>query len=211
LVAGSYNWTTTGPEPGLIVQIMVHPQDSNRMLVVAGFYGQMLFRTSDRGMTWVQEESLLYSGRLVQDPANANGLYTIGLSSTFYGVVKSLDGGATWSPAGAGIPTSLSVSTIAVAPSAPGTLYAAVAGSPGQVFRSLDGAASWERVSNAFPAAWSEISWSIPPRLNRLRGGVSLLKSIDGARRGARTFRAGRVADLHRSGSDDHLRHHGRC
>jgi hypothetical protein len=49
LVAGSYNWTTTGPEPGLIVQIVVHPRDSNRMLVIAGFYGQMLFELRTAG------------------------------------------------------------------------------------------------------------------------------------------------------------------
>src|SRR4029453_13538755 len=136
--AGHYRWTTAGPEPGLISQIVVNPQNSDRLAAVAGYYSQLVFWTSDRGATWTQDDNLLFALRLVQDPSRANVLYTIGATLSFTGVLKTTDGGASWFPAHSGLPASLGSAALALAPSSPDTLYAVLAGSPGQVFRSLD-------------------------------------------------------------------------
>lgn len=153
--AGHYNWTTAGPEPGLVEQVVVNPADSDRMLAVVGYYSQLLFETTDRGTTWVQVEGVNYVSRLSQDPSNAGVLYTIGASPAFFGVIKSHDAGRTWSPSSTGLPITTSFpAAVALSPSNPQTLYVLVAGSPGQVYRSVDGAATWAPVSAAFPANW---------------------------------------------------------
>ncbi|MGH9316561.1 MAG: WD40/YVTN/BNR-like repeat-containing protein [Thermoanaerobaculia bacterium] len=152
--AGHYRWTTAGPEPGFVFQIIVNPQDSDRMLAIAGFYGSMLFRTADRGLTWTQDEGLIYAQRIVQDPSRADVLYTLGATGAVSGVLKTSNGGAMWVPAYSGLPASPPVSALALAPSSPDTLYAVIAGSPGQVFRSLDGAVSWTLASSVFPSSY---------------------------------------------------------
>src|SRR5207302_2528045 len=73
------------------------------------------------------------------------------------GLFKSTDGGATWKPLTAGLPPNLVQANIAIAPSAPLRLYAAVAtDEPGDyssaaglgVFRSDDGGGSWVRITS---------------------------------------------------------------
>jgi photosystem II stability/assembly factor-like uncharacterized protein len=79
------------------------------------------------------------------DPANPNVIYA-GTQSA--GILKSVDGGATFSPANTGL-TSLRMSrsgAVAIDPSNASTLYAGTEG--GGVFKSLDAGATWMAVNS---------------------------------------------------------------
>ncbi len=143
LRAGHYRWTTSGPEPGLVSQIVVSPRNPDRIAAVAGYYGQFVFWSSNRGLSWVQDENLLFALRLAQDPLRAEVLYAIGTTEEATGVLKTVNGGATWAPANAGLPDGAFWSAIGLAPSSPDTLYLVSNASPAQVYRSVDGAATW--------------------------------------------------------------------
>ncbi len=110
-----------------------------------------LFRSLDGG---AHLERLDLPGDLAA--ASPEGLLvTGGAPETVYvatlgaGVYRSADGGATWLPANEGLPVGdlgVEVLALAVAPSDPETLYAAVPaapGSPAAVFRTRDGGDHW--------------------------------------------------------------------
>lgn len=181
--AGHYSWTTAGPEPGYVYQIVVHSEDSNRLLVSAGFNGPMVFQSSNRGLSWSQQPAVLFNGRLIPHPTNGNVLYTIGFSGTATGVLKSVDGGASWNAAGSGLPTSPTISAMALSPSDPEMLYAIFGGAPGLVYRTTDGAATWNPVSSAFPSYYVN-DFKVDPQNSAVLYATSYLldviKSVDG-------------------------------
>ena len=57
------------------------------------------------------------------------------------GVLKSIDGGETWTPANSGLPTASPVPAVAIDPQTPTTLYAGTEGTG--VFKSTDGGSTW--------------------------------------------------------------------
>jgi photosystem II stability/assembly factor-like uncharacterized protein len=148
--AGHYRWTTSGPEAGLVSQVVVNPQNSDRLGVVAGYYGQFVFWSSDRGHTWAQDPTLVYAQRLVPDPTNGSVLYAFGSTANATGVFKTIDGGLSWSPAGNGLPRGILSEGMSLAPSAPNVLYLVVGSPTAQVYRSDDGAGSWSLTSGTF-------------------------------------------------------------
>jgi photosystem II stability/assembly factor-like uncharacterized protein len=152
--AGHYRWTTSGPEAGFVFQIAVHPTDSNRLHATVSLEGPLVFDTADRGATWTQNEGLFTAARLVQAPSEPDVLYTTGFTGSALGVLKSSDGGTTWTPAVSGLPADAQIASLAVAPSESGLVYALEAGTPGRVFRSVDHAATWTQVSSALPAGY---------------------------------------------------------
>lgn len=131
-----------------------------------------IFRSSDGGLTWTQTfdaESFFGSTtdnrvqQIVADPSNFNRLYA---TVNEVGVIRSTDGGLTWSvsadhfadPADVGVPSGngfglagISVRTeMAVAPSDPNRLYAAVERPRGiaDLYMSRDGGDSWVLVND---------------------------------------------------------------
>ena len=138
LHAGHYSWTTTGPEPGMIFQIVAYAQNPNRLYLVGSYFGGYLFRTDDRGQNWCYVETLPALPFVVADETNPDVLY----APSYPTVVKTTNGGVSWQPAAAGLPPG-SVPSIAIAPSAPATLYAISGQAPYGLYRSHDGAASW--------------------------------------------------------------------
>ena len=72
---------------------------------------------------------------LAVDPANPSTLYT----GTSFGVFKSIDSGASWISATAGLPNEITVA-LAIDPNTPSTLYAGTAGS---IFKSIDSGGAW--------------------------------------------------------------------
>ena len=84
---------------------------------------------------------------LVIDPVNSSTIYA-GTSGS--GVFKSTNGGANWSAANNGLPsTSVYVHALAIDPLNSSTIYAATGG----VFKSTNGGASWSRSSNGINTA----------------------------------------------------------
>src|ERR1041384_8223711 len=97
-----------------------------------------LLKSTDSGATWFKPNgngATLFD-RLAIDPANTNVIY----GSTFSGVLRSTDGGASFSQAS---PQGLSLTKVAIDPHLPSTLYAI---SFNGVHRSTDIGASWIKI-----------------------------------------------------------------
>lgn len=118
-----------------------------------------LFRSQDGAHTWerVHEEPGLepsWRSVLAVDPADPRVLYWGFAESLFLrrgGVLKSTDGGTTWSSAASGLPEEDGgVYALLPDPGVPGTLYAGVGGA---VYRSLDRGLTWAPVSSAIDRA----------------------------------------------------------
>ena len=163
-------WTHLGLRDGQqIAQIAVDPRNADRFFVaVAGHpYGpneeRGIFRSSDGGKTF---EKVLYrdentGGADVQiDPANSETVYASlwesregpWENSTWNGgnggIFKSIDGGKTWSQLSKGLPDAIVQANLAVAPSSPKTLFAAVrTAKDSGLYRSDDAGESWSVAS----------------------------------------------------------------
>jgi uncharacterized protein (TIGR03437 family) len=111
-----------------------------------------LWRSSDSGTTWKPLDDLPFAlpQMLVADPAAPNTLYQ---ATGDLGVFKSLDGGATWRKAGAGI-AGTNIRALAIDPVHPQTLYAAATGDTFTggttgIYKTVDGANQWTLVDTA--------------------------------------------------------------
>ncbi len=167
-------WTHLGLRDGQqIPRIAVDPRDPNKLFVaVLGHpYGpneeRGLFRSTDGGQTF---EKVLYKDEntgandVEIDPAHPDIIYT-----SFWearqgpwenaqwggkngGIFKSTDGGKTWRPLTNGLPTgpaSVEQANLAVAPSNPSRIYAAIAtGIDTALYRSDDAGENWSKVTS---------------------------------------------------------------
>ncbi|MGA3299438.1 MAG: glycoside hydrolase [Candidatus Acidiferrales bacterium] len=186
-------WKHLGLRDGQqITNIIVDPHDRNRVFaaVLGHPYGpnaeRGVFRSTDGGATW---KKILYKDEntgatdLALDPANSQILYadmwsarrppwTTGgpLEGHAGGLFKSIDGGDTWKPLTAGLPTNeqgLGRIGFGIAPSDPNRLYALVDANPevGGLYRSDDAGESWRKVNNedriwgrGFDFAWVRVA-----------------------------------------------------
>ncbi|HEY0776466.1 MAG TPA: hypothetical protein VGD56_00745, partial [Gemmatirosa sp.] len=169
---GGRTWTHLGlRDSQMIAMIDVDPRDPNRLFVAAlGHpYGpnaeRGIFRSTDGGRTF---EKVLYkdeytSGNDVRmDPRDPNTVYATlwqqqqsfiegqGFSGAGNGIFKSTDGGTTWRQLTNGLPSVIQAN-LAIAPSDPRTLYAAVAGAgpDGNVGRGGTGVVAFYTSSDA--------------------------------------------------------------
>ncbi len=171
-------WTHLGLRDGQqIPQIAIDPRDPNRLFVaVLGHpYGpneeRGIFRSTNGGQTF---EKVLYKdentgGNDVElDPSQPDTVYAAmwearqgpwengAWSGTGGGVFKSTDGGKSWRQLTKGLPEEGVVqANIAIAPSSPNRLYAAIATSRGTgIYRSDDAGESWSQATtDSRPAA----------------------------------------------------------
>jgi photosystem II stability/assembly factor-like uncharacterized protein len=160
------SWTHLGLRDGQqIPQIAIDPRNPDRVFVaVAGHpYGpneeRGIFRSLDGGKTF---EKIVYhdentgGGDVEIDPTNSEIIYaTLWESregpwenSTWNGsnggIFKSSDGGKSWNQLRKGLPEKIVQANLAIAPSSPSTLLAAVKTSvTSNIFRSEDGGESW--------------------------------------------------------------------
>lgn len=172
-------WVELGPAPitgfagavGRISAIVTHPTDAGRYYVAGADGG--VWRTSDAGLTWTPLTGSLATtaiGSLAMDPANPDVLYAGSGEANFanhsrygLGLFKTVDAGATWRVLAAQTFAGRCFSTIAISPSNPDTLFAAVtraggfpelaaakghplAAGPVGLFRSDDAGESWSLV-----------------------------------------------------------------
>ena len=174
-----------------------------------------IWRSRDGGVTWAPV--LLGTGTSVFfDAADANSAYAaLGATSgsTRNGIYHSSDGGATWKAVngsgGSAVPSGTTVGriTVAIAPSAPGTLYAQVediaTGTSGNllgIWKTTDAGATWSKLP--IPASqmllWGNAAWYY----NTIRvhpsnpdvvwsGGLQILRSTDGGQTWAALAQAG--------------------
>jgi photosystem II stability/assembly factor-like uncharacterized protein len=165
-VDGGKTWTHLGLRDGQqIAQLAVDPKNADRLFVaVAGHpYGpneeRGVFRSIDGGKTF---EKVLYRDENVGasdvqiDPSNPAIVYAALWESqegpwengVFNGdnggIFKSVDGGKTWRQLTKGLPRNIVQANIAIAPSSPKSLFAAVRTKTiAKLYRSDDGGETW--------------------------------------------------------------------
>ncbi len=163
-------WTQLGLRDGQqIPQIAIDPGNAERLFVaVSGHpYGpnqeRGIFRSSDGGKTF---EKVLYKDEntggadVAIDPANPEIVYASlwesregpWENSTWDGgnggIFKSVDGGKTWTQLRNGLPEAIVQANIAIAPSAPNTLFASVSGlKHSELLRSENAGETWRKIT----------------------------------------------------------------
>ena len=172
-IDGGKTWAHLGLRDGQqIPQLIIDPRNPNRLFVaVLGHpYGpnqeRGIFRSTDGGKSF---QKVLYKDEntggadLAFDPSNPDTVYATmwetrqgpwenaAWSGTGGGIYKSIDGGTTWLPLTKGLPSGddgIVQANLAVAPSNPARLFAAVAGvrSVG-IYKSDDAGESWTRAT----------------------------------------------------------------
>lgn len=155
-----------------------------------------VWRSTDSGQSWVKVQAGYATG-LVQDPGTSTTWYAaITFTNITRGIYKSIDNGVNWAPATAGFPTTnIGRIALAIAPSAPNTLYAAIqddfdqVGSDGAllgVYKTTDGALTWNQLTAGNASCSTQCWYDIVLAVNPLDpqqvifGGIVLYESIDG-------------------------------
>ncbi len=151
---------TPGPiaQSGLIFAAAVDPRNSSVMYL--GAAGGGVWKTTDGGQTWLpltDDQPSLEIGALALDPTNPDIVYAgtsvsnAVLGNTGAGILKSSDGGSTWTQLPGPLPTGPGleavVKSLAVSPSDGNLVLAIDASTAGAaVYRSADGGNTWKQV-----------------------------------------------------------------
>lgn len=145
--------------------VRLAPSDPTTLYALVHPYvsGYSVLRSTDRGETWEvrsQDLPLDFGTRtdLVVSPSDASVVYVTGHQGNAVKVLRSTDGGATFTDtsadASSGLPPGI-VNAAAVDPGDPDRVYIAVVGpfpSPGNgVWKTEDGGATWRRVNAGLP------------------------------------------------------------
>ncbi|HJV71148.1 sialidase family protein [Ideonella sp.] len=188
---GSTKWTPLmdhiiRPDSQLtgVVSVAVDPRDPSKVYAAGGMYlpwwghPAAIFRSSDRGRTWVRTDLPINLGgnsdgrgtgeRLVVDPNNGSILF---LGTNQDGLYKSIDGGATWAKVTSFGPSS--VNFVLFDPAGKKgqptkTLYAGVATTTeASLYRSTDAGATWTAVPGG-PAGLMPLQGALDANRNLL-------------------------------------------
>lgn len=129
-----------------------------------------VFKSTDAGTHWAPVpyplDSFYYVGAMAIAPSRPSTLY-IGVD--FAGVLKTIDGGASWTFVNNGVTAvGIYVSALAVDPTTPDIVYLATPptgrpDTPAMVFKSTDGAAHWRQIPLALPTNTAITSLVIDP------------------------------------------------
>jgi photosystem II stability/assembly factor-like uncharacterized protein len=119
---------------------LVVPDPVQAGAVYAVTVGGDVYRSADRGGSWSLLSAQLGITVLAADPHVTGRLWARGRA----GVERSDDGGVTWTPDGAGLPTDDPVVALALDPVEPNVAYAAT--TRNGVFRTADAGATWTSV-----------------------------------------------------------------
>jgi photosystem II stability/assembly factor-like uncharacterized protein len=140
-----------------VTAVTVDP--SSPTTIYAGTRTSGIFKTTDGGATWASiytglgqtgnaASSVPQVAAIAIDPQTRSTLYAATQTTQSSGVLKSTDGGATWTPRASNLPLYANFISLAIDPKSPTTIYAGADG-PG-VYKSTDGAATWSP-ANGFP------------------------------------------------------------
>ena len=145
VLAGVNEWTQIGPDGGaLYCDLAVAPSDPSVVYAIGATY----FRSVDNGASWESTGARVdpTACSLSVDAADPRRLYSIQSN----GFVRSLDGGATWTPSNDGLPTLPSHPTVAIDMHAADFLIFV---SGARIYRSLDRGDSWQEISSPVDAS----------------------------------------------------------
>jgi photosystem II stability/assembly factor-like uncharacterized protein len=109
-----------------------------------------LWRSQDAGHTWIQVDASDYFTSVTIDPTNPSTVYAGTLGVSGYALLKSIDGGFTFSPKSVGLPAAQTALTgfVQVDPRHPNVLYVGM--EDGGVFKSTDAAETWYSINLGF-------------------------------------------------------------
>jgi photosystem II stability/assembly factor-like uncharacterized protein len=188
--------------PRRIGALAVDPFDPGRLLAggVAHVQGEAsgLFVSLDGGVSWARVPFVGDSPYFCHDirfqPGQQGLVYaTISALGSKNGIWRSRDSGASWQQLGGGLPSPdlIGRTSLALAPSDPGVLYAQLSrkGTVLGVYRSADGGDTWASIGGAHFAGERQMSYNNaivvhPEDAGRvLCGGVDLHRTTDGGQR----------------------------
>src|SRR5919106_4537198 len=142
---GGASWAAAGLHGKTIEGLTLDAQDPET--IYAGTYPHGIFKSTDRGRTWRTLKLGQGANALALNPQNPATLY----AGTEGGILKSIDGAASWRRLQVSIPKTADVTGLAVDPENARTMYASTvvwAGSTTAydigVLKSTDGGASWQ-------------------------------------------------------------------
>jgi hypothetical protein len=193
-------WTPIGPDQGSLYEsdlfsMRFSSNDPDLIWAsgadfgVAGFE-PTIWRTTTGGLSW----SKVYEGAVanktvrdlhVVDPAADSTLvaaFTDTSGGSAGGALRSIDGGVTWVPSGAGLSASVQGTSLASSPVGAGLLFlsSSLAGQPG-VYASADGGQSWSSTGYVGEALAVVADQHVPNTLYISRSNASKVQvSIDG-------------------------------
>lgn len=99
---GGLNWQVMGlTDDNFVFSIAVNPGDSNDILAGGGFWEGALYRSTNGGLTWAAIfEGAAFVYDIVYDPLYPSHVYA---ATEGQGVIRSVDGGASWTEFSDGI------------------------------------------------------------------------------------------------------------
>lgn len=158
----SVSWFSIGPMPGTypgygnissrITSIKINPVNPNIVYLGAAFGG--IWKSTDAGLTWTvktDNEVSLSTGAIAIDPTNTNIIY-YGTGEATYsgasyygrGLLKSTNGGDTWTSITSGLPNLTYFARIVIRPGHNNELLAALGN--GGLFRSTNSGLNWTQL-----------------------------------------------------------------
>ncbi len=151
------SWETFGPRVLGIYSLAEQPGSKGRVLLVAAADG--ILRTTNAGKTWrlTTGWDVIDVRTFAFNPANPNEVY----ASTCWGPLRSIDGGATWQHAQAGLNLLYAQSIIADSQT-PGRV---LLGTEDGIYLSTNGAKTWARTDSPPATALRLVQGSIDPNI----------------------------------------------
>jgi photosystem II stability/assembly factor-like uncharacterized protein len=182
---GGVTWTYTSHRlDNLLVSFLAIDPSSNLYAGTTSFDDPTgLFQSTDGGITWrviLGTDDVI---ALAIDPSAPSTLYA---SAIFNGVLKSVNGGTSWTPLPLGL-TETAVNALAIDPSSPSTIYAGTqdyTARTGGVLKSVNGGQTWSAANTGLPNKPVFVLAIDPIIPATLYAGTSggLFKSVDGGR-----------------------------
>ena len=194
------SWSPSNLNVSWVYTVAVDPSTPGTLYAGTQFSG--VFRSTDAGGSWTAINTgmpdntglTLSIATLAIDPTTPNTLYAGRIIAqvndviTNGGVYKSTNGGDTWSVASTGLTADpLSVRALAIDPTTPSTLYAAIDGffgaKGGVVFQSTNSSASWHPIDAGLPNGAGVpalvFAPATPPAIYAASFGVFSLQQVD--------------------------------
>jgi len=158
----NFSWVSLGPTPGayfgygnISSRIVTGAYDPNNPNVIyIGPANGGVWKSTNNGVNWMpltDDQVSMSMGAIAIDPSNSNIIYAGTGEATYSGVsyygrglLKSTDGGITWTNYTSGLPTSTYFSRLKIRPNNSNQLLAAL-GNNG-LYRSTNGGQSWSQI-----------------------------------------------------------------